>query len=303
MTTPNPARLTTADFDPQVLILFDAYVHGDLDRRGFLQRAGQILGGVAALAALDALNPRFAWAQQVAADDPRLKLGYETFASPKGYGEGRGYLARPAKQEDKLPLVLVIHENRGLNPHIEDVTRRLALEGFVAFAPDALTPLGGYPGSEDEARTLFATLDQAKCRQDFLAAAAFARGLDGLNGRLGAVGFCYGGAIVNFLATELVGLHAAAPFYGGPAPIDKVPNIRADMLVVLAENDERVNAAWPAYKEALDVAKVRYELFQPPGTMHGFHNDTTPRYAETAAKQAWSKLLALFERTLRVASR
>lgn len=303
MGTMHPARLTTADFDPQVLILFDAYVHGALDRRGFLQRAGRIIGGVAALAALDALNPRFAWAQQVPVDDPRIEVGYHTFDSPKGYGRGRGYLARPATQAGALPLVLVIHENRGLNPHIEDIARRLALQNYVAFAPDALTPLGGYPGSEDEARAKFATLDQAKCRRDFLAAAAFARGLDGLNGRFGAVGFCYGGAIVNLLATELDRLHAAAPFYGGPAPTDKVANIRADMLIVLAENDERVNAAWPAYRDALDAAKVRYELFQPPGTVHGFHNDTTPRYAEAAAKQAWAKLLTLFERTLRVTSR
>ena len=300
MTSTDQPRLTTADFDPQVLILYDAYVHGDIDRRGFLRRAGQILGGAAALAALDALNPRFAWAQQVAKDDPRLTLEYRTFESPKGYGQGRGYLARPAKQDGPLPLVIVVHENRGLNPHIEDVARRLALENYVAFAPDALTPLGGYPGSEDEARAKFATLDQSKCREDFLAAAAFARSLDGLNGRTGTVGFCYGGAIVNFLATELDGLHAAAPFYGGAPPIDKVAGIRADTLIVLAENDERVNAAWPAYQAALDAAKVRYELLQPPGTTHGFHNDTTPRYAEAAAKQAWTKLLALFERSLRV---
>lgn len=301
MRHPDASRSTTADFDPQVLILFDAYVHGEIDRRGFLRRAGQLFGAAAALAMLDALNPRFAMAQQISADDPRLTLSYAEFESPDGHGRGRGYLARPAEQTAALPLVLVIHENRGLNPHIEDVTRRLALQGYVAFAPDALTPLGGYPGSEDEARARFATLDQAKCRQDFLAAAAFARGLDGFNGRLGAVGFCYGGAIVNFLATELDGLHAAAPFYGGPAPLDKVANIRAELLIVLAENDPRVNDAWPAYRERLDAARVRYRLMQPPGTVHGFHNDTTPRYAETAAKQAWEALIALFERNLRAA--
>ena len=207
---------------------------------------------------------------------------------------------RPAAASTDLPLVLVIHENRGLNPHIEAVARRLALQNYVAFAPDALFPLGGYPGSEDEARSKFATLDQSKCRQDFLAAAAYARGLSGLNGKTGAIGFCYGGAIVNFLATELGDqVQAAAPFYGGAPAADQVAKIRAELLVVLASDDARVNAAWPGYQQALDQAKVSYQLFQPPDTVHGFHNDTTPRFAAEAAAEAWRRSLALFERRLR----
>jgi carboxymethylenebutenolidase len=292
-------RLTAADFDPQVLILFDAYVHGDIDRRGFLRRVGQLLGASAALGALAALTPQFAAAQQVAPDDARLDAAFMEFDSAKGNGRGRGYLVRPADATEPLPLVILVHENRGLNPHIEDVTRRLALQNFIAFAPDALFPLGGYPGDEDSARTLFQKLEQDKTREDFLAAVDYLRGVGGHNGKLGAVGFCYGGAMVNFLATRLPDLAAAAPFYGGPAPMDAVGKIKAELLVVLASDDARVNATWPGYEEALKEAGVTYSLFQPPDTQHGFHNDTTPRYAEAAAKQAWEKTLALFERRLR----
>ncbi len=292
-------RLTAADFDPQVLILFDAYVHGDIDRRGFLQRVGQLIGATAALGVLAALTPQFAAAQQIAPDDARLDARFVEFGSAKGNGRGRGYLVRPATATEPLPLVIVVHENRGLNPHIEDVTRRLALQNYIAFAPDALFPLGGYPGDEDSARALFQKLDQEKTREDFLAAADFLRGAEGHNGKLGAVGFCYGGAMVNFLATRLPDLAAAAPFYGGPAPMDAVGQIKAELLVVLASDDARVNATWPGYEEALKDAGVSYSLFQPPDTQHGFHNDTTPRYAEAAARQAWEKTLALFERRLR----
>lgn len=193
----------------------------------------------------------------------------------------------------------MVHENRGLNPHIEDVTRRLALEDFIAFAPDALFPLGGYPGTEDEARTLFRKLDQDKTRQDFLAAVSTLRAVDGGNGRMGAVGFCYGGGMVNFLATQLPDLKAAAPFYGGVPEIVDVAKIEAEMLIVLAGNDERVNAGWPGYEAALKQAGVDYTLFQPQGTQHGFNNDTTPRYDEKAARGAWKRTLALFNRTLR----
>lgn len=298
---PSPARLTAADFDPQVLILFDAYVHGDLDRRGFLQRAGAIVGSAAAIGVLAALSPQFASAQQVPTDDDRLATEYLEFDSPEGYGRGRGYLAYPANAAAALPAVLVIHENRGLNPHIEDVTRRLALEGYLAFAPDALFALGGYPGNEDEARTLFATLDQTKCRADFLAASAVLQSHSRSNGKLGAVGFCYGGGMVGYLATRVPALLAAAPYYGGPAPLDDVPNIRAEMLVVLASDDERINASWPAYQSALKAAEVRHTLFQPANTQHGFHNDTTPRYSEAAAREAWEKTLALFDGQLRKA--
>lgn len=292
-------RPTHHDFDPQVLVLFDAYVHGDIDRRGFLQRAGQILGGAAALSALGALSPRFAMAQQVPADDARIEAQYLEFDSPAGYGRGRGYLVRPREATAPLAPVLVVHENRGLNPHIEDVTRRFALAGYLAFAPDALFPLGGYPGTEDEARATFATLDQAKTREDFLAAVGVLAAQPGHNGRMGAVGFCYGGAMVNFLATRVPTIVAAAPYYGGPAPLDGVPAITAELLVVLAADDERVNASWPAYEQALKAAGVTYSLYQPADTVHGFHNDTTPRYAEAAAKEAWSRTLALFERRLR----
>lgn len=292
-------RLTAADFDPQVLILFDAYVHGDIDRRGFLQRVGQLIGATAALGVLAALTPQFAAAQQIAPDDARLDAAFVEFSSAQGNGRGRGYLVRPTGAAKPLPLVIVVHENRGLNPHIEDVTRRLALQNFIAFAPDALFPLGGYPGDEDSARALFQQLDQEKTREDFLAAADYLHGVSGHNGKLGAVGFCYGGAMVNFLATRLPGLAAAAPFYGGPAPMDAVGKIEAELLVVLASDDPRVNASWPGYEEALKEAGVSYSLFQPPETQHGFHNDTTPRYAEAAAKQAWEKTLALFERRLR----
>ena len=206
---------------------------------------------------------------------------------------------KPAKAKGPLPLVLVVHENRGLNPHIEDITRRLALEGFIAFAPDALFPLGGYPGDEDKARAEFAKLDQAKTREDFLAAAGVLANIEGGNGRMGVVGFCYGGGMANFLATRLPDLVAAAPFYGGAAPLEDVPKIKAELLVVLAANDERINTAWPAYEAALKSAGVKYALYQPAGTQHGFNNDTTPRYDEAAAREAWRRTIALFDRTLR----
>ncbi|MFZ5638659.1 MAG: dienelactone hydrolase family protein [Pseudomonadota bacterium] len=295
-----PPRKTAADFDPEVLRLFDRYVHGDIDRRGFLAGAARFaLGATTAAGLLAALSPQFAMAQQVKPDDRRLKASYLEFPSPEGHGTGRGYLVRPAKARRALPAVLVVHENRGLNPHIEDIARRLALEGYLVFAPDALFPLGGYPGTEDEARALFAKLEQAKTRQDFLAAARMLLRIEGGNGRLGAVGFCYGGGMSNFLATRLPELRAAAPFYGSAPALEDVPKIAAELLVVLAANDERINAGWPAYEAALKQAGVRYDLFQPPGTQHGFNNDTTPRYDEAAAAEAWKRLLALFARTLR----
>jgi carboxymethylenebutenolidase len=232
-------------------------------------------------------------------DDRRLAAKYVEFDSPHGHGKARGYLARPAEARGKLPLVLVVHENRGLNPHIEDVARRLALENYIAFAPDALFPLGGYPGDEDKARAEFAKLDQAKTRQDFLAAAMLLPGIEGGNGRLGAVGFCYGGGMVNFLATQLPELAAAVPFYGSAPSLDDVPKIKAELLIVLAANDERINAGWPAYEAALKQAGVRFDLYQPEATQHGFNNDTTPRYDEKAAHEAWKRTLALFERQLR----
>ncbi|MEZ5465427.1 MAG: dienelactone hydrolase family protein [Lysobacteraceae bacterium] len=293
-------RNTIKDFDPDVLSLFDDYVHGRIDRRGFFTAAGKLaIGATAASGLLAALSPRFAEAQQVSPDDARLKAIYREFDSPNGYGRGRGYLVRPVDANGPLPKVLVVHENRGLNPHIEDVTRRIALEGYVAFAPDALFPLGGYPGAEDSARALFQQLDQDKTRQDFLAASAVLRDMPLGNGRMGVVGFCYGGSMAGFLATRLPDLDAAAPFYGSAPDSAEVANIRAEMLVVLAEDDQRVNAQWPAFRDAMVAAGVTYALFQPPGTVHGFNNDTTPRYDEAAAAEAWSRMLALFERRLK----
>jgi len=295
-----PRRLSVRDFDPEVMRLFDRYVHGQIDRRAFIAGAARIAAGSAAAAALlDALNPRFAEARQVEPDDARLVARRVEFPSPAGHGNAGGYLVRPAGAHAALPLLLVVHENRGLNPHIEDVARRLALEGYIAFAPDALHPLGGYPGGEDAARTLFRELDPDKAFADFHAAVDWLLQQDGGNGRLGAIGFCYGGGIVNRLATLEPRLAAAVPFYGVAPPVADVAAIRAELLVVLAAEDERVNATWPAYEAALRAAGVRYALFQPHGTQHGFNNDTTPRYDATAAADAWRQATALFARVLR----
>ena len=293
---PQPA----SDFDPELLLIFDQYVHGDIDRRTFLARAGRFaVGTVTAAALLGALSPRFAEAQKVAPDDERLEARFVEYDSPSGYGRARGYLVRPAKAAAPLPLALVVHENRGLNPHIEDVARRLALENFIVLAPDALFPLGGYPGDEDAARALFQQLDQSKAFADFVNAAGFLHTQPGSNHRLGAVGFCYGGAIVNRLAVALPDLRAAVPFYGTAPAIDGVGAIRAELLLHFASSDERVNATWPAYEAALKQAGVRYTAYQYPDTQHGFHNDTTPRFDPAAAALAWNRTLALFNRLLR----
>jgi len=294
------ARPGAADFHPELLKLFDAYVHGLIDRRGFLARAAKFAaGGATALSLLEALCPKFAEAQQIAPGDERLRSDYVEFEFPAGYGKVRGYLTRPASTSNKLAAVLVVHENRGLNPHIEDVARRLALEGFLAFAPDALFPLGGYPGDEDKGRELFAKLDQPKTREGFVAAAGFVKHHAEASGKLGVVGFCYGGGIAHFLSTRLPDLDAAVPFYGpAPAPEEAV-RVRAPLLVHLAEHDERINASWPVYETALKTAQANFEVFTYPGTQHGFHNDTTPRYDKRAAELAWKRTLALFRRTLR----
>ena len=291
-----PPRLTAQDFDQELLILFDAYVHGAVDRRGFLNQAQRFAkAGVTAAGLLAALSPDFAAGQQVKPDDARLKAEHVTVPSPSGYGTIRGYLVRPVSAgATRLPAVLVIHENRGLNPHIEDITRRLALDGFMAFAPDALTPLGGYPGDEDKARASFATLDQARTRQDFLAAAAWLRARADGAGKLGAVGFCYGGGMAHWLATQLPDLGACVPFYGNsPAP-EAAAQVRAPLLVHLAGVDERINAAWPAYEAALKAAGATYAVHQYAGTQHGFNNDTTPRFDAAAAQLAWSRTVAFF---------
>jgi len=296
-----PTRLTAQDFDQEVLILFDAYVHGNLDRRGFLDKAQRFAkAGMTAAGLLAALSPDFAAGQQVKPDDARVNTEWVTVPSPSGSGQVRGYLARPAGAGTaKLPAILVIHENRGLNPHIEDIARRLALDGFMAFAPDALTPLGGYPGDEDKAREAFARLDQAKTREDFLASAAWLRARPDGNGRMGAVGFCYGGGIVHWLATRLPDLDAGVTFYGNPPAPEDAKKVKAPLLVHLAGTDERINAAWPAYEQALKVAGVKFTVYQYAGTQHGFNNDTTPRYDAAAAKLAWQRTLSLFNRALR----
>jgi carboxymethylenebutenolidase len=284
---------------PQAWTLFDRYVHGDLSRRGFLEQAAVFAGGPAGAAALlAALSPDFATAQQVKPDDARLVTRRQAFDSPLGNGQVQGYLAKPAGAAGKLPAVLVVHENRGLNPHIEDITRRVALAGYVAYAPDALTPLGGYPGNEDDARALFAKLDPAKARADIVAGARGLLTLADANGKLGVVGFCWGGALSSHVATQLPELAVAVPFYGGAPAAEDVPRIKARLLIHYAANDERVNASWPAYEAALKAAGVRYEAFTYAGTQHGFNNDTTPRFDAAAAQLAWERTLAVFKATL-----
>ena len=293
-------RKTAKDFDQGLLNLFDQYVHGALDRRGFLERATKFASaGVTAAMLLDQLNPQFVAAQQIAKDDKRLKTEYVEYPSPKGNTKTRGYLARPAAGNGKLPGILVVHENRGLNPHIEDVARRLALEKFVAFAPDALAPLGGYPGDEDKARALFSQLDQMKTREDFLAAAEYLKTRPECTGKIGAVGFCYGGGIVNMLATRLPDLGAAVPFYGNQPSAEDAARIKSPLLIHYAENDDRINAGWPAYEAALKANNVPHTMYKYPGTQHGFNNDTTPRYDEAAAKLAWQRTLEFFNKNLR----
>lgn len=285
-------------FSPAVFKLFDKYVHGQISRRDFIDSASKLaIAGMTGAALLEALSPNFALAQQVAPTDQRIKTEYVEIPAP-GYGKLRGYLVSPAKSAGQLPAVLVVHENRGLNPHIEDIARRVALDNFVAFAPDALFPLGGYPGNEDKARELFPQLDQAKTRQDFIAAVAYLKQLQATNGKVGVVGFCYGGAIANFLATQVPDLKAAVPFYGSPPSAD-VANIKAPLLLQFAENDERISAAWPAYEAALKSAGVKYQAYIYPGTQHGFNNDTTPRYSEAAAKLAWQRTIDFFNQQLR----
>ena len=293
-------RLTAQDFDQELLILFDAYVHGAIDRRGFLAGAQKFaVAGMTAGMLLAALSPDFAQAQQISPDDKRLKTGRVSYPSPDGNGTIKGYLARLASASGPLPAILVVHENRGLNPHIEDITRRLALDGFMAFSPDALTPLGGYPGDEDKARELFAKLDQNKTREDFLAGARYLKNRPDCNGKLGVVGFCWGGGVAHVLSTHLPELDAAVSFYGNHPPAEDAAKVKAPLLIHFAGIDERINAAWPAYEAALKAAGVRYTAHQYAGTQHGFNNDTTPRFEAASAKLAWDRTLAFFEKTLR----
>jgi carboxymethylenebutenolidase len=292
-------RLTAKDFQPEVLQLFDRYVHGDISRRGFLDKAATLAGSATAAAGfLAALNPQFALAQQVAPNDARLQTRYQVFDSPAGNGAVRGYLAKPAGVSAKLPTVLVIHENRGLNPHIEDITRRLALDGFLAFAPDALHSLGGYPGDEDKARELFSKLDAGRTLNDFMAATRALLTLPESTGKVGAVGFCYGGGVVNILATRFPELAAGVAFYGSQPPAQDVPRIKAPLMLHYAGVDERINAGWPNFELALKAAGTRYEAFTYAGVQHGFNNDTTPRFDAEAARLAWSRTTAFFRKNL-----
>ena len=291
-------RRKASDFPPEVMELFDGYVHGRLSRRDFLDRsAAYAVGGFTAAAMLEALTPNFAWAQQVPKDDARIKAGYVDFDSPRGSGKMRGYLAQPAKA-GKTGCIVVIHENRGLSPYIEDVARRLAIEGFVALAPDALAPVGGYPGDEDKGREAFSKLDPKKVFEDLSATVPYLKGRPECNGKLGAIGFCFGGGVVNRLAVRFPELNAGVPFYGPPPPVEEAAKVKAAMQLHFAEKDDFVNRGKDAWETALRQAGVKVEAYVYPGTQHGFHNDTTPRYDEKSAKLAWSRALAWFRQNL-----
>jgi carboxymethylenebutenolidase len=294
-------RMLATDFPREILDLFDKYVHGGIDRRAFLDEAAQftVIGGMTAAAMFEALRPTYAWAQQVAPDDERIQVGYVEYPSPRGSGTMRGYMARPANMTGRKPAVLVIHENRGLNPYIEDVVRRFAAADFLAFGPDALTPLGGYPGNDDRGREMQASLNRATIIEDMVAAAEWLIAHPESTGRLGAVGFCFGGGVVNTLAVRLPNLGAGVPFYGGQPQAADVPRIQAPLMLQYAENDQGINAGWPAYERALRENGKHYVMYMYAGTNHGFHNDTTPRYDEAAAKLAQERTIAFFNQHLR----
>lgn len=294
-------RMKATDFPQALLDLFDRYVHGDIGRREFLDGANRFAaGGVTAAALWESLRPNYAWAQQVAKDDHRITTQRVTVPSPQGHGEIRGYLVRPSKPGGKRPAVLVVHENRGLNPYIEDVARRLGAADFMAFAPDGLSSAGGYPGDDEKGAQLFRQVDRRKMTEDFLAAAYWLKARPDGTGKVGVVGFCFGGAIANTLAVRMgADLAAAVPFYGGQAPAADAVKIKAPLLLHYASLDTRVNAGWPAYQEALKANHVTFTAHMYEGANHGFHNDTTPRYDEAAAKLAWQRTLDFFNKYLR----
>jgi carboxymethylenebutenolidase len=293
-------RKRASDYPPEVLKLFDQYVHGWMSRREFLDRAAKYaVGGFTAAAMVESLRPNYAWAQQVPKNDSRIKAEYLSYPSPQGSGTMRGYLAHPSNASGKLPGVVVIHENRGLNPYIEDVARRLAVANFVALAPDALTPVGGYPGDEEKAAQLFGQLDPAKRTADLLAAYPALKSRPECTGKVGVVGFCFGGGIANTYAVQFADLGAAVPFYGSQPAAADVAKIKAPLMLHYAGLDERIDAGWPAYEAALKANGVKYEAFIYPNTNHGFHNDATPRYDEAAAKLAWSRTLEFLNQHLR----
>jgi carboxymethylenebutenolidase len=293
-------RKTAADFHPAILEIFDGYVHGKLSKRAFISQAGKFAGaGVTGAMIFGQLRPDYALAQQVKPDDPAIRTDRPSAASPKGHGAISGLLAFPAKARDKIPAVLVVHENRGLNPYIEDVARRLAKAGYLAFAPDALTSVGGYPGSDDKGRELQAKLDPQKLFEDWIAAFDYLRTHSKSTGQVGAVGFCYGGGICNALAVACPELAASVPYYGRQPKAEEVPSIKAPLLIHYAHSDERINAGWLPYQAALLSHQKPFEVHHYPGTQHGFHNDTTPRYERAAAELSWGRTLAFFGKHLR----
>lgn len=292
-------RLTAKDFAPELLELYDFYAHGKITKREFLDCASKFtFGGMTAVAILSAMSPNYALAQQVPASDPDITVEYITYPSPKGHGEVRGYLARPASANGKLPAVVVVHENRGLNPYIEDVARRVAKAGYIALAPDGLTSVGGYPGNDDKGRELQQQVNPEKLMNDFFAAIEFLMAHEATTGKVGIIGFCYGGGVSNAAAVAYPELACAVPFYGRQPAAADVARIKAPVLLHYAELDTRINEGWPAYEAALKAAGVTYEAHIYPGVNHGFHNDTTPRYDEAAAKLAWQRTLDWFAKHL-----
>ena len=288
-------RLTARDFDQELLELYDYYAHGMITRREFLDRAGRFAAaGVSAVMLLDLLKPDYALAEQVSLNDPDIRATDETYQSPNGHGEVNGYLVKPSNAPGNLPAVLVIHENRGLNPYIKDVARRVAKAGFMALAPDGLTSVGGYPGNDDEGRTLQRSVDREKLMNDFFAGYEHLAGREGSTGRVGCVGFCYGGGVCNALAVAYPELGASVPFYGRQAAIEDVARITAPLQLHYGGLDERINAGWPAYEAALQQHGKTYEAYIYEGANHGFHNDSTPRYDKDAAELAWSRTIGFF---------
>jgi carboxymethylenebutenolidase len=294
-------RTKASDYPQELLDLFHEYQHGDITRRDFLERAKKFaVGGVTAMALYESLKPNYAWAQQVPKDDARIKTSYETVQSPQGNGSIKGYFAKPANASGKLPGVLVIHENRGLNPYIEDVARRFAVANFIAYAPDGLTSVGGFPGNDEQGAVKFREVNGPKMFEDFVASAAWLKARPDSTGKIGAIGFCFGGGVVNNLAVRLgADLAAGAPFYGRQPGADDVAKIKAPLMLHYAANDQGVNQGIPAYEAALKANNKPYQLFTYEGTQHGFHNDTTPRYDEGAAKLAWSRTLEFFDKNVR----
>lgn len=292
-------RLTAKDFSPQLLELYDSYAHGIISRREFLDRAAKYtVGGVTAMSVLASLSPDYALARQVEFTDPDIVAEYIMYPSPNGHGEVRGYFVKPANATGKLPGVVVVHENRGLNPYIEDVARRVAKAGFIALAPDGLTSVGGYPGNDDKGRELQRQVDPTKLMNDFFAAIEFLTAHEATTGKIGITGFCYGGGVSNAAAVAYPELGAAVPFYGRQADVADVPRIQAPLLLHFGELDERINEGWPAYEAALKEHNKVYEAYIYPGANHGFHNDSTPRYDEEQAKLAWDRTIAWFNKYL-----